>query len=251
MKKRTDHRGFALPAAIGALVIVGILVTAGFYVARQEVRIGVASKYAGMAGSMAQSAANNVMVNRVSSLTSLAIWGTTTVVDTVESGITTVKVTKLGMRMFYLDATATVTEGGALWAGASRRVGIVTRMTTANIDPPSALATQGSLTVGGSSSVSGFDTIPSGWASACDSTSMTDKPGIMIDNPANIKVTGTNFEVAGVPTIQGDTSITASSLLVFGDLTWNDMVAIASKTMSAGPWSGIQPDSSLLGGSYR
>ena len=44
----TTHtkRGFALPAAIGGLVIVGILATGGFYMARQEVRVGVASRHA-------------------------------------------------------------------------------------------------------------------------------------------------------------------------------------------------------------
>ncbi len=38
MIRRNDSRGFALPTAIGALVIVAILVTAGFYTARQELR---------------------------------------------------------------------------------------------------------------------------------------------------------------------------------------------------------------------
>ena len=42
MRDRRNSGGFALPTAVGALVIMGILVTAGLYMAQQEVRIGVA-----------------------------------------------------------------------------------------------------------------------------------------------------------------------------------------------------------------
>ena len=42
-------RGFALPVAVFALVIVGVITTGGFFIARQEGRIGIASEYAGLA----------------------------------------------------------------------------------------------------------------------------------------------------------------------------------------------------------
>ena len=48
MKQKNDG-GFALPAAIGAIVIVGVLVTAGFYMAQQEMRISVANENATLA----------------------------------------------------------------------------------------------------------------------------------------------------------------------------------------------------------
>ena len=145
MRYQADRRGFALP----------------FYMAQQEVRIGVASKFSALAVNLAQSGINNVLVNETSSLTSMNMWDTTTLVDTVDEGVVSVKVTKVAMRIFYLDATATVTEGGALWSGATRRIGLVTRMSSANMDPPGALATQGNLTVGGSTIVDGYDSIPS------------------------------------------------------------------------------------------
>ena len=44
MKNRHNRGGFELPVAIGALVIIAVLVTAGFYVAQQEVRMGIASE---------------------------------------------------------------------------------------------------------------------------------------------------------------------------------------------------------------
>ena len=252
MTIRAHRQGFALPAAIGALVIVGVLVTAGFYMARQEVRIGVASKYSAMAVNLAQSGTNDVLINQTSALTALSTWDTTSLVDTVDAGVVTVKVTKLASRLFYLDATAQVTEGGAMWAGATRRVGLVTRLTAADMEPPAALATQGSLTVGGSSIVSGLDSMPSGWASACDSTTMEDKPGIMIDMASNIKVTGGTLNVSGTPVILEDTTVTAESLLEFGDMAWAELVAMAEKVFtSAGPYNNIHPDSTSATGSWR
>ena len=73
MRYRSDRRGFALPTAIGALVIVGVLVTAGFYMAQQEVRIGVASKFSSLAVNLAQSGANRVLVHNTSDLTAMGI----------------------------------------------------------------------------------------------------------------------------------------------------------------------------------
>ena len=252
MSYQADRRGFALPTAIGALVIVGVLVTAGFYMAQQEVRIGVASRFSSLAVNLAQSGANNVLVNNTSALTSLSTWDTTTLVDTADEGVVSVKVTKLATRLFFLDATATVTEGGALWSGATRRLGLVTRLSAANMDPPAALATQGDLNVGGSSIVNGTDSIPGGWGSVCDTADMTNKPGIMIDDTTNIKTNGNKFDVTGDPAYVQDSTINVESLLTFGDMTWDDLIALAEKTYPTGTstLNSMQADSTLSNGNY-
>lgn len=251
MMPNANRRGFALPAAIGALVIVGVLVTAGFYMARQEMRIGVASKFSSMAVNVAQSSINDVLVNETQALTPLPNGGDTTLVDTSDAGITRVHVRRLAQRLFYLDATTQITEGGALWSGATRRIGVVTRLSSANMEPPAALTTQGSLTVGGSTIVSGYDSIPNNWGAACDITSMTNKPGLIIDDTTQIKTAGGTFEVAGNPAISQDTTITTDNLLDFGDFTWDDLVSLAEKTYSSGTTlTTILPDSTLVGTDY-
>src|SRR5690606_198155 len=79
----TRRGGFAMPAAIGALVIIGVLVTSGFFMARQELRIGVASNYTNMAVNIAQAGANEVMANwNGYQLGNIPIWGDTMIVDT-------------------------------------------------------------------------------------------------------------------------------------------------------------------------
>lgn len=251
MNRSRDRRGFALPAAIGALVIVGVLVTAGFYMAQQEVRIGAASRFSAMAVNVAQSGVNNVLVNETSAMTALPIWGDTTVSDTATSGVTQVTITRVAQRIFFLDATSTVTEGGSLWGGATRRIGLVTRLTSADMDPPAALSTQGSLKVGGSSIVNGYDSIPSGWSGSCDGTT-TNKPGLMIDDTTQITTSGGKFEVSGTPKIQQDTSITAASLLSFGDMSWDDLVSLAEKIYPSGTTTlnTMKPDSAISGTGY-
>ncbi len=255
MIRTRDRRGFALPAAIGALVIVGVLVTAGFYVARQELRIGAASRFSAMALDLAQSDINDVLINRTSALTALPTWGDTTMVDTLTDGVVTVTATRLAMRLFFMKAKATVTQGGGMWSGATRQIGVVTRMTSANMDPPGALATQGDLKVGGSTIVNGYDSIPSAWGGGqCDTSSMTNKPGIVIDSAGAISTSGSKFEVSGSPDIRVDSSLTTQSLLTFGDMNWSDIVAMAEKTYpgpSAGPYSDFAPDSTLYNGTYR
>lgn len=238
MSRHTRTSGFALPAAIGGLVIVGVLVTSGFYMARQEVRIGVASEHAAMATNLAQSAVNDVLVNQTASLTSLAPWDTVTLVDTVPEGITRVLATRLTPRLFYMDSEAEITRGGAMWAGATRRVGLITRINTADIDPPAALTTQGNLKYGGSSEIHGADEMPDGtsgspnWSSYCDPSTMTDKPGILIDDTTNIDWNGNRNKIqnnmTGTPLFDEDPTIDAASLMTFGDMDWSDMVGIAN-----------------------
>jgi hypothetical protein len=247
-----NRRGFALPAAIGALVIVGVLVTAGFYMARQELRIGVASRHSSMAVNVAQSSINSVLVNHTQALTPLLNWGDTTLVDTADVGVTRVHVTRLAQRLFYLDATTRITEGGALWSGATRRVGVVTRLSSANMEPPAALTTQGSVKVGGASMVNGYDSIPSTWGGACDISSLKNKPGLMIDDSTQITTTGGKFDVYGNPAVEQDSTITSATLLDFGDFTWNDLVGLAQITYPVGTTTltSIGPDSTSVGGSY-
>lgn len=249
---KSNRRGFALPAAIGALVIVGVLVTAGFYMARQEMRIGVASRFSSMAVNVAQSSINDVLVNRTRALTPLLNWGDTILVDTSDTGITRVHVTRLAQRLFYLDATTRITEGGALWSGATRRVGVVTRLTSANMTPPAALTTQGSLTVGGNSIVNGYDSIPNNWSGACDVGSMVDKPGLMIDDTTQISSTGATFDVSGNPAVSQDTTISTETLLDFGEFTWDDLVGLAEITYPSGATTlnQILPDSTVVNGGY-
>jgi hypothetical protein len=223
---KDDKRGFALPAAIGGLVIVGVLVTAGFYMARQEVRIGVASKHAALAVNMAQTGANDIMANwNGYKLGAIPVWGDTTITDTLPSGIWTVSVANLNNNIYFLNAQGRITEGGALWSGASRNVGIVTRYISANIDPPAALTTRGKTTIKGGAEVHGEDAMPTGWGGYCPG-GLGDKPGILTNDTTALSTSGVG-QVTGTPAYDQDSTIVDSTFTTFGDMTWDELVELA------------------------
>ncbi len=223
---RPSERGYALPAAIGGLVIVGVMVTAGFYMSSQELRIGVANKNSAMAVNVAQAGANEVMANwNGYQLGNIPVWGDTTITDTVDVGIWSVNITNFNNRVYFLDAEAEITEGGALWAGANRRVGVITRMLFANINPPAALTTRGSTTIKGGAEVHGEDADPTGWGSFCTGN-MDDKPGILTNDTSQLGTVGQG-QVTGDPKWGQDSTIVDSTFTVFGNMTWDDLVTLA------------------------
>jgi hypothetical protein len=222
-----NSSGFALPAAIGGLVIVGVLVTAGFYVARQEVRVGVASKHSALAVNMAQTGANDVMANwNGYQLSSIPIWGDTTISDSLDYGRWSVSVSNLNSRLYFLNASGEITEGGALWAGATRNIGILARIISADLDPPAALTTRGVTDIKGTAEVHGDDaTPPSSWAGYCPYP-QRDKPGILTNDTSAIGQTNKNH-ITGSPPVEQDSTIVDSTFTNFGDMDWNQLVDLA------------------------
>ena len=236
--------GFALPVAVFALVVVGILVTGGFFMARQETRIGMATENAQTAFYLAEQGAIQTMANWTSDY-NVGAWNTKTVADTTSNGTWAVTITPMTSRLFFLDATGTASAGGALWSGATRRVGVIARINTANVTPRAGLTTQGSLKFGGSAEIHGTDEAPDGsngsadWGSQCTGLSDSDKPGILIDDTTHINWNGNRKKIegdmSGDPKFTEDSSLTADNLMAFGDLSWDDMVALADKVISSSP----------------
>lgn len=228
MTLRGDRRGFALPAVTGALVIMGILVTAGFYISRQELRIGVASKHANMAVNIAQAGANEVMANwNGYQLGNIAVWGDTTIVDTIASGIWTVNIQNSNNYVYHLTSTGEVTEGGALWAGARRSIGITTKILFVDINPPAALMTRGTVSVGGNSDIIGTNTTPPSWAPYCTTFPTNDTTGILVDDATQVSGGRGASTIAGNPPVDEDPNIVDSTFTNFGNLTWDELVDIA------------------------
>jgi len=224
-----SRSGFALPLAVFALVVVGVLVTGGFFMARQETRISTSTEKSTQALYVAERGMNDVLLNwDASSMNSMATWSDVTETGTTEQGEWTAEITKTNTNSYYMTIESEITEGGR-FAGATRRLGVLTRVITAQIDPPAALTTQGNMKVGGSSMISGNDSVPDAYASACSSTPTNDKPGIMMDDTTNIETSGKNYEVDGDPSRYAeDSSLTSSSLMQFGNLHFDDLKAMAS-----------------------
>jgi hypothetical protein len=213
---------------IGALVIIGVLVTAGFFVAQQELRVGVASNHANMAVNIAQAGANEVMGNwNGYQLGNVAIWSDTMVSGTLENGSWEVTIANRNNFVYFLTARGVVTDGGALWAGASRTIGIVTKMRFADIDPPAALTTRGKTVVKGGALVNGINTTPPTWAPYCTSVATSDTTGILTNDATIVGTTGGGV-IAGTPPVEEDATIVDETFTNFGDMDWAQLTALAA-----------------------
>jgi hypothetical protein len=220
------------------MVVIGVLVTGGFFVARQESRIGIASENGADAFYLAERGINETLLGWDAPLKTMAIGDSVTVSDTVPDGFWTVRVRRTAERLYFIDATGVVTRGGALYSGASRRMGLVTRMFTVALTPPAALTTRGQVTMKGSASIDGNDATPPGWTGLC--SGVDDKPGLVVDDTTQVSATGKGHLV-GTPPMAEDTTIADSTFTSFGGLSWADLVALADKTLAGGSLSTTGP----------
>ncbi|NJD18216.1 MAG: hypothetical protein FIA95_02895 [Gemmatimonadetes bacterium] len=269
------HRsaGFALPAAIGALVIVGLLVTAGFYMARQEVRIGVASQKGAEAFYLAEYGIAEVMDGwQAGVMASRPAWTDTVIRDTLSYGHYEVAVKRMSSRLYFLNSKGTITEGGRVLSGATRSAGLIVRLFTGEISPPAALTTRGPTYLKGTAEIHGEDMYPPGWASYC-SNALTDMPGVVhgdtvmmeYDAPVPIvscRTTGSGktkvttcdtvmggSNLTGSPHMLQDSAMTDTTFTEFGEMDWEDLVAMADKDVTSlgTNINGTGPDSSGVG----
>ena len=245
--KKYEQRGFALPVAVFAVVVVAVITTAGFFMARQEGRIGVASENAGMALFLTEQGLVDVINDwDGDTFGSLAYWADTTVTETYSDvGNVTTQVTRMTDYLYFVDATGTVTQGGELRSGASRRVGMMVRLNTADIEPRAALVTQGGISLKGNAEVHGEDEVPTGWSAECPGP-LTNKPGIITDAYTNVTTQG-QAEVTGTPEVQQDATIADSTFTQFGDLSWAELTSYADITLAGGSINGLGPDSTAAG----
>ena len=242
-----EQRGFALPVAVFALVVVGLIMTGGFFMARQEGRIGAASEHTGLAFYLTEQGLVDLMANWDSALFgALPDWGDTTVTrDYLGVGRVTARVTKMTDNLYFVDADGTVTRGGAMLSGASRRVGVTVRLAAADIEPPAALTTRGPTTLRGTAEVHGEDEVPGGWGGVCPGA-LENKPGVLTDNASQVGTQG-GAVITGDPAVEEDTSISDSTFSKFGDLTWDDLTAMADISLAGGNINNTAPDSTTAG----
>jgi hypothetical protein len=245
--EQSKQGGFALPVTVFALVVVGVITTGGFFMAHQEGRIGVASEHAGLAFYLTERGVADVIGKWNSSLFNpLPLWEDTVVTrDYSGLGEVTTRVTKMTDFLYFLDVDATVTRGGAVLSGASRRVGVTVCLVTADLEPRAALTTRGRTQLRGTAEVHGEDEMPTGWAGFC-SGSLSDKPGILIDDATEVSTTGA-AEITGDPDVEEDTSIADSTFTQFGDMSWDELTDMADIRLSGGSINNTAPDSTANG----
>ena len=188
--RQAGDGGFVLPAVIGTLVILGLLITAGFHVAEQELRIGIATERANLAFYLADNGVADVLENwDYSAMGSIPIGSESTLVDTLSYGDWEINVRRIGTKTFLLTAVSNISEGGSILAGASRNTGTIVRVLGLDVEPPAVLTTTGDLNYSGSTPpvLSGLDQVPSGWEAYCSSP-LLDQVGFLSDDSSSVMI---------------------------------------------------------------
>ena len=118
--------GFALAAALLALLLISALVTAVFFAATEETRIGAASARRQLALSAAESAVEMTIAGwNMDSATPIGVSGTrVTAIEGFEVPVV-VHVTRLDSTLYWIVADAADSSSGS---GVSRRIGVAVRV---------------------------------------------------------------------------------------------------------------------------
>ena len=118
--------GFALAAALLALLLISALVTAVFFAATEETRIGAASARRQLALSAAESAVEMTIAGwNMDPATPIGVSGTrATAIEGFEVPVV-VHVTRLDSTLYWIVADAADSSSGS---GVSRRIGVAVRV---------------------------------------------------------------------------------------------------------------------------
>ncbi len=240
MRSTTGERGFALAVSIFALVIIAALITGVFFAARQEMKIGENSMTAQRAFSADDAGINAAIANwNLGVWNSLANQATATFPGTLPSGtgswIGTIK--RMNQQQYFVQVTGTDNNNLS-----TRTLGALSKMLVLAFKMKGAITTRGNMKIGGSSLINGVDTNPTGWSCSTVNDTM---PGIATPDSTKISLSGCGSYscVVGNPKVSQDTSIKSSTFTQFGDVTWNQLVSMATNVYpgSYGPASSFGP----------
>jgi Tfp pilus assembly protein PilX len=243
---RSDKRGIALALALFAMVISMLLLTAVFYIARQEQRMG----NNGIAATQAREAAETGLS------AVLAAWNSTSYNALAPGASLTFPATAVGGGASYSGSLRRLTpttflvqsEGVYKIGGQTvtrRQLARIVRLNQPRISMHAAVTTRVGITVSGSSQVSGTDTVPAPWGAICPPPGAT-VPGIR-DSSGNVTTSGACSGascITGNPRIQTDPSVSTNTFHEFGDLNFDDLAAMATRTAS-GTVTGLGPTTNL------
>ena len=247
MKRENNQRGFALAAAVFALVILSVLATGGFYLARQESRIGMASERARMAFHSAELGATHVMSNwDKTTLSNLSYWESATVVPADGSDDWSVDVTRMSDRLYFLLATGEVSLGEENLGAANRMLGVVAKSYSIVVDPPAAFTARDQVRFVGKSTVKGLDQHPGGWTGACPGP-LKNKAGMLSDDLTKVDYKDKNFDVSGDPPLLEDAALVDEVFKLFGDLEWEEITSLATMTIGPQNFNSIGPSTAADG----
>ena len=229
-----QRRGFALAMSLLAIVVIGAMVAGGYLAGIQYYRIG----------------RNSLVEQRAMAATELGLdsayamwnksWNTqptgtvTTLAYSAGDGswVDTVRMTKLN-QLSLLIVSEGRAGGFATPVSARRRAGMLVRLNVPSVNQIGALTSRGTVTIGGSTAISGLDTTFSGWGCPPAGTGVA---GAAVPNISNLAWGGNcpaGACISGTPSLKiTATAADTNTYFSYGSLKWPQLVAMADKSVS-------------------
>lgn len=243
------REGFALAAAVLAMMVVGAIVTGGFYAASHEHKIASSSDAADMALYIAETGLT-------------ARLGTTTAVQykslgahvTMTSGWQDVtyggrtvgryqtRILRLSELLFMVESNSEVTLQGP-FKGAKRSVGTLVRIRNVDFETDAAIQVYGGLTVSGNADIIGSDYVAPSWT-GCNPSATSDA---VAANPTSEIIDAGSGEIFPENSIRRDTLV-EDDFKVYGDVTFEEIAALANIRYTNDVSVGPQPTYTTVGG---
>lgn len=249
MNAHEERQGFALASAVLALVVVGAIVTGGFYAASQEHEVSTSTRHGMNAFYIAENGLQTVLgtwdKDRYEAIEPGTTYDTTIVLEDAgasdnREAIADIRIHRFdddnGDHFFFVGSDGRIEIAGE--PVARRRTGTVVRLMNIPIDQRAAVAARGDVVLKGHAKIHGEDTTPSGWG---DCPTPHDKPGVVIPPGFDVDTAGKNTTVTGDPPIVEDEVLEDSTTLVtYGDYTYEDLAEMADYTFHIGDEKDVQ-----------
>jgi cytoskeletal protein CcmA (bactofilin family) len=218
--------------ALGAIVIIGVLMGSVLFVSTQDYRVGSNTVRTARAAAAAELGLNRVPVDwNLADNTALTVGNTRTKTYTAPGGATAnVVITRLDGPFFWV-----VSEGYAggmgSQASARRRYGVLFRLNMPNMNFMGAITTQGNTTVSGNVTVNGNDAAPAGW-SGCGGTQNV--AGAAISPTTTATVNGSVTLNGSPPVLTTPAAGDSNTYFNYGNSTYQSLAAAANLTYPGG-----------------
>jgi hypothetical protein len=218
--------------ALGALVIIAVLVAGSSYVSMQEARLGQNSLIQSRAFAAAEYGLNRIQADwdRTPNL-QMATGGKFDTTYTLPGQeVAKVRYVRLNDETFWIVSEGRAYVGNSQTANrqAVKRVGAVLRLRIPTIDAKGAITAGGDVTVKGAANVNGRDSVPASWG--CDTLALPpdDKPGIVVPPGDTVKLQGSG-SVLGDPAFTTDSVAgKAETYFGFGEENWQSLIQQAN-----------------------
>jgi hypothetical protein len=236
MQGAKNRPGFAMFMALGALVIIAVLIAGSSFITLQETRLGQNALVNSRAFTAAEYGLNKIqadwdktpnlkMANGASFDTSYALSG---------QGTCRVRYTRLNNETFWIVSEGRSSPGDNTSAArvGVKRVGAILRLRIPTIRANGAITVNGNINVQGSPQVNGNNHLPDGWT-GCDA-SQPNLAGIVAPPGATVSIQHSD-QVVGTPQVTRDALVADSNTYIrYGDETWNTLVSMANVTITNG-----------------